>query len=68
MAAKDFCKNRTFITIHHELNAASVDTTVKSVATQLIESGFEELGDEHLFPYRAFVGKASQIAFELPQE
>lgn len=68
MAAKDFCKSRTFITIHHELNAASVDTTVASVATQLIERGFEELGDEHLFPFRAFVGQASQIGFGLPQE
>jgi len=57
----------TTITVDHKLYEALVDTTVKSVATQLIRCGFKELGDAHILPYRSFVGQADQIWLRLPK-
>ena len=57
----------TAMTIDHDEEVARVDTTVKAVATQLIRTGFREVGDARSLPYRRFLGQADQIRFRLPK-
>jgi len=57
----------TAMTIDHELGTMLADTTVKSIATQLLRAGFEEVTKLTSAPYRRFVGKADQIRFRRPK-
>ena len=57
----------TAITIDHELNELRLDTTVTSVATAALRSGFTETTRPDSKPYRRFTGSADQIRFRKPK-
>lgn len=57
----------TAITIDHELNELRLDTTVTSIATAALRSGFTETTTESSKPYRRFLATSDQIRFRRPK-
>lgn len=53
----------TAIALDHEANECRVDTTVRSIATQLRRRGFVEITKPNSAPYQRFLGQADQVRF-----